>query len=836
MDSSTWSTQQLAEFVASVSACATEEAAARAAVERAAEALDAEVAAIVCGGRLLAAVGYPEDTEPVEELARIQPDIPGSCLDVPGAGRCAATAAVLAYPPGTTLVLARPARLTRQETSLLRGMARVTEMTLRMLSVLEHERAVRAEVGRLAEEQAALRRVATLVARGAVPGEVFAAVAQEVGHVLPDADSATVGRYDPGNVVEVVGGWSRAGGYRLLGRRWKLGGQNVNTLVSECNRPVRVDYRLTDGTGEVTMVARELGMRSSVGAPISVDGRLWGVIAVASARENALPPGAEHRLAEFTKLIATTIANTEARQEVGALVDEQAALRRVATLVARGEPPQAVFDAVTEEVGRLLPADVTLLCRYDTDRYLSRLGAWSRNPGPGPLPNSDRSRLGGRNVSTLVLETGRAARIDNITQEDHPGAAAWLSAGMRSGVGTPVSVNGRLWGAVIALSASDEPLPADTEARLGGFTDLVATAIANAEAQAQLTASRARIVATADETRRRIERDLHDGAQQRLVTLALQLRAAQAEVPPQLDRLAADLGRVGAGLADTLDELREYARGIHPAILAKGGLESALKTLVKGSPIQVTLNIRIDKRLSEQIEVTAYYVISEALANAAKHAEASSIAVDVGTAAGLLRLDVRDDGVGGADPARGSGLIGLQDRVEAIGGTFTVKSRRGEGTRLLIELPASGAPASLLRVEQEADRGGGAVPAVADGDMIRDLARQPQSVAVVDGPPGAAVMAARPIRGPGPSVIAYLAVQELVIGPQLQPAVPGAVQYGIGGQFVRDRGHVVDAIPAQPGRRGVRGDRCPQRVQGTGIEFLLQRGRPGEFVTAARPA
>jgi signal transduction histidine kinase len=241
---------------------------------------------------------------------------------------------------------------------------------------------------------------------------------------------------------------------------------------------------------------------------------------------------------------------------------------------------------------------------------------------------------------------------------------------------------------VVALSTSDGPLPADTEERLAGFTDLVATAIANAEAQAELTASRARIVATADETRRRIERDLHDGAQQRLVTLSLQLRTAQAEVPPQLGRLSADLGHVAAGLTSTLDELREYARGIHPAILAKGGLEPALKTLAKGSPVPVTLRIRINQRLPEHVEVTAYYVISEALANAAKHAKASLITVDAGTASGVLRLDVRDDGVGGADPARGSGLIGLKDRVEATGGTFAVKSRPGDGTRLLIEIPA----------------------------------------------------------------------------------------------------------------------------------------------------
>jgi signal transduction histidine kinase len=853
MARSEWSTQRLAEFVASVSPCTTEATAARAAVQRAAEALDAEVAAIMAGGELLAAVGYPEGAEPVAELKLIRPGDQGSRLEVPGVGRCQVAAAGLAYPPGATLIIARSrGGLTRQETALLGGMARVAAMTMTMLSVLDHERAAREEVERLAREQAALRRVATLVASGALPGEVFGAVAQEVGSTLPAADFAMVTRYDPDRSVEVVGGWSRAGGVVLVGRRSVLGGLNVTTLVFERNRPARVDDHLVDGTETLTVAAREMGMRSSVGAPISVEGRLWGVMIVASTRENALPPGTEDRLAEFTELIATTIASTQARQEVSALANEQAALRRVATLIARGEPPRGVFGAVarevgwllpadltligryegdvvtgiagwnatgepvqtksrvslggrnvthavyqtgrparldsyadasgdtaadaremgisssvgapisvegrlwgimvaastngqllppnteerladftelaataianaeareelrriadeqaalrrvatlvaqgapseavsgtvTEELGRLLPADAAVLGRYDPDGYLARLSVWSRTADP--LPTVGRSRLGGRNVSTLVLETGRSARIDDFGDDSGPAPVAWLAAGFHSVVGAPISIEGRLWGVMIVMSRSAEPLPADTEARLTGFTELVATAIANAEAHAELTASRARIVATADQTRRRIERDLHDGAQQRLVTLALQLRAAQAGVPPQLDRLTADLDRVAAGMSIMLDELREFARGIHPAILAKGGLAPALKSLARRSPVPVNLSIRNGGRLHQQIEVTAYYVVSEALANAAKYAKASAVYVQVDMTGGALRLDVSDDGVGGADPARGSGLIGLKDRVEATGGTFRVTSRPGEGTQLLIELP-----------------------------------------------------------------------------------------------------------------------------------------------------
>jgi signal transduction histidine kinase len=319
---------------------------------------------------------------------------------------------------------------------------------------------------------------------------------------------------------------------------------------------------------------------------------------------------------------------------------------------------------------------------------VTRVGAWTRT---GDLPPAARAPLGGRNVSTLVFETGRAARVDGYDDRPGPAAATWISAGVRSGVGAPISVKGRLWGLVIAMSMSSEPLPSDTEARLTGFAELVATAIVNAEAQAELTASRARIVATADATRRRIERDLHDGAQQRLVSLALQLRAAQAEVPAELAQLEAELGRVAAGLAGTLDELREYARGIHPAILAEGGLAPALRTLARRSPVPVSLKVRTSARLPERVEVTAYYVISEALANAAKHAQASAVHVDVDVdpAAGTLRLSVDDDGIGGADPARGSGLVGLKDRVEATGGSLAVQSRPGEGTRLVAELPCS---------------------------------------------------------------------------------------------------------------------------------------------------
>jgi signal transduction histidine kinase len=708
------------------------------------------------------------------------------------------------------------------------------------------------DVERLAEEQAALRRVAMLVAGGAAPDTVFAAVAEEVGRVLPEADFAMVARYGADRAVEVVGGWSRAGGHALVGRRSELGGRNVSTLVFETGRAAHVDH-LADSGDEVTATARRIGMRSSAGAPVSVEGRLWGVMIATSVRENALPPGTEQRLAAFTELIATTIANTQGRQELCAIADEQAALRRVATLVAHGEPPReifraiarevgrllpvdltvisryedglvtevagwskvdspilvreraslngrsvtqlvfttgrparmdsyadtpgdfaararargvgssvgapinvegrlwgvmiaastrrpplppdtedrlvgfadlvataianaeardqlrrvadeqaalrrvatlvaqgasssALFRAVVEETGQLLPADGTILMRYDPDGFVTRVGRWAR-PGVD-LPRGERSPLGGENVTTLVFQTGQARRLDHYGG-DVGDAAVWVTAGLRSSVGVPVSVEGQLWGVMVAVSMSAEPLPADTDARLAGFTELVATAVANAEAQAELTASRARIVATADDTRRRIERDLHDGAQQRLVSLALLLRSVQADVPPELGKLRTDLDLAVGGLTTALEELREYARGIHPAILSEGGLEVALRALARRSPVPVTLDVRIQERLPGRLEITAYYVISEALANAAKHAEASAVRIGIEETDGAIRLTIRDNGTGGADPARGSGLVGLKDRVAAVGGTLTVRSRLGEGTTLLAEFPVS---------------------------------------------------------------------------------------------------------------------------------------------------
>jgi signal transduction histidine kinase len=540
----------------------------------------------------------------------------------------------------------------------------------------------RVDSERLVREQAALRRVATLVARGRPPGDVFEAVAAEVAGLL-GSDFSLVGRYEPDATLSHIASHPFEL-LALLGPKTILDGEDLASMVRRSGRPTCIDY--DDAPGSVAAVARELGVRCAVGAPILVDDRTWGVMAVGWARPGEATSEAAERAAEFTDLVATALANTESRNEITRLAEEQAALRRVATLVARGAPPAEVFEAVVTEIGRLFrEASAAALSRYETDEELTLVGKW--NQREGYVPVGARYPLVEGTVGSLVSATHRPGRVD-IDAEVHRHLPAVIrDLDWTSVVGAPILVEGGLWGLVAISSTTEQPLPPSTEERLTEFTELVATAIANAESRAELTASRARIVATADATRRRIERDLHDGAQQRLVSLALELRAAQTALPPELEDQRAELSCVVEGLTEVLDELREIASGIHPAILSEGGLAPALKTLARRSPIPVVLDVRVSGRLGESIEVAAYYVVAEMLTNAAKHARALSVHVGVAGADGVLRLSVRDDGVGGADPERGSGLVGLRDRVEALGGTLAIESPRGAGTAIDVALP-----------------------------------------------------------------------------------------------------------------------------------------------------
>jgi signal transduction histidine kinase len=371
--------------------------------------------------------------------------------------------------------------------------------------------------------------------------------------------------------------------------------------------------------------------------------------------------------------------------ELAGLVDEQAGLRRVATLVAQGASPDEVLAAVACEVGQLLPADYAIVGRYDANgTQFTTVGSWSRNGDSAGMPTA--LGVGGRNVTAIVWQTRRPARMQPDETASGPVAQYHRALGVRSTVGVPINVGGHLWGIVIVASTREEAMPDDTDTRLGSFTELVSTAIANAEAEAALTVSRARIIVTADEERQRVVRDLHDGAQQRLVHTVVTLKLAQGA----LAKGAADgpllVQEALSNAEQAMAEVRELAHGIMPSVLTRGGLRAGIDALGSRSPVPVEIDVSVD-RLPAPVEASAYFVVAEALTNMAKHASAGHAEVVARIEDGTLRVEVRDDGVGGAQFGRGSGLVGLKDRVEALGGRITLRSEQYVGTSLSIELP-----------------------------------------------------------------------------------------------------------------------------------------------------
>jgi signal transduction histidine kinase len=384
--------------------------------------------------------------------------------------------------------------------------------------------------------------------------------------------------------------------------------------------------------------------------------------------------------------VAAALAKSEASQR--ALAGEQAALRRVATLVAGGAPPSRVFEQVTEEVARLLGMPGASVMRYDGARTATVVGGWSED-GELSLPVGSTFDLDGATVVAKVLRSGSPQRVERYAETSGHLAATLHRSGYNAAVAAPVTVGGELWGALAAGTRSEEPLPEGLEQRLCDFAELVAQALANADAHEQLAASRARIVEVGDAERRRLERNLHDGAQQRLVSLALDLRMVDATLEKNPEAARKTLAAAQDQLAKGLEELRELARGIHPAVLTERGLGPALQGLFARAPLPVEITELPEERLPGPAEAAAYYVVAEAITNVAKYAQASYVTVSIRRSNGAATVVVTDDGVGGADPARGTGLRGLADRLEALNGRLEVESPAARGTRIRAEIPSA---------------------------------------------------------------------------------------------------------------------------------------------------
>ncbi|MGI5237857.1 DUF4118 domain-containing protein [Dactylosporangium sp. CA-139066] len=469
--------------------------------------------------------------------------------------------------------------------------------------------------------------------------------------------------------------------------RFALAAPDLCSVLLEASRRVAQTLQLPFATIEADSVPVREGQMAT---PLRYGPRAGTFIVPADLPEPLLHRLNARVVPQLEVLLHTATERDAMADALRALAAEQASLRRVAELVAHAAPPGDVVAAVAAETASLLDADATRLLRYDEPDSFNVIAEYAK-AGIEPLLGRRFAVEGG--IMQAVLRTGRPARVDSYQYSTAAVADIARKEGLRS-VAAPIMVEGRVWGALVVSWAGGEAAPPGTEARLAQFTELVGTAVANTESRAQLNASRTRIVLAADEARRRIERNLHDGVQQRLVSLGLELRAAEALLPGEPDEAKARLGRTAEGMAGAFQDLQEISRGLHPAILSQGGLMPALKALARRAPVPVAVHLGPRRRLPSGVEIAAYYIVSEALTNVAKHAHASQIdvhvdfAVDEHTERAVLVLAVRDDGVGGADPALGSGLAGLVDRVEALGGHLRISSPAGAGTTLHATLPA----------------------------------------------------------------------------------------------------------------------------------------------------
>jgi signal transduction histidine kinase len=487
-----------------------------------------------------------------------------------------------------------------------------------------------------------------------------------------------MGQFVTADSLRALAVWVPEGEPPDISRTWPLEGESLSATILRTGRPARRDH--WDGTtGPIAALVRELGIRSSAGSPIVVDGRTWGVLLI-NSKTAEWAPGTELQMAEFAELIATAIANIEARAAIQRLVDEQAALRHVATLVARETPAADVFAAVSEEVGRLLDVSVATVYRYEDDGTVAVVA--NSGAAQAPFPVGARFPLDGNSLVARVSATAAPTRIDDFADVDGTIGERVKRLGVRCGVGAPIVVEGDLWGGIVAVSLAPEPLPADAETRIAQFTDLVATAIANMEARSELAASRARLVAAADDERRRLVRDLHDGAQQRLVHTLLTLNLA-GQAAAGNERARELLTEASDHAQRATAELRELAHAILPSVLTHGGLRAGVDALASRMPVPVAIDVP-DERFPAAVEASAYFVVADALANAAERAGVQRAAVTARVETGALHVEVRDDGFGAA-PA----FVDLEDRLAALGGRLDVDGAADDGTCVVAAIPLS---------------------------------------------------------------------------------------------------------------------------------------------------
>ncbi|MCY1137135.1 GAF domain-containing protein [Actinoplanes sp. Pm04-4] len=535
----------------------------------------------------------------------------------------------------------------------------------------------REQVERLADEQAALRRVATLVAAGAQPEQVWESVVSEVG-VLCGASRTGLIRYVSADAIAVLALWADEGDHEEVAARWPMAGGSLSARVAAERTVVRIDD-WSEVDGEIAATIREtMSVGASIMAPVFSDHELWGGLVVHSAAGESPADDTERRLVAFADLVSTAIAGAEARTQARRLADEQSAIRRVATLTARQAPVPVLCQAVADELHDLLEVEDVKVSRFDDGKVVIVGG---RGLLDELYPAGFTSLILPDTAVGQVFRDHRPVRVDGYEQATSEVGRAVRGRGVRSTIALPILLGERLWGALSVSSLQPGRIPERVVQPISDCIDLIATAIRNAEAEESLRASRERIVTATDAARRRFERDLHDGAQQRLVALALELRAM-----PGLDgeELAATADEVDSILTD----LRTLSRGLHPAVLSEGGLGTAIRSLARRCPTPVELTFPSDwPGADDMAELAFYYFVAESLTNVAKHALATRVTVDVVRDDESIRVTVADDGLGGADTADGSGLLGIADRMEALGGSLSVSSPPGAGTTLVATVP-----------------------------------------------------------------------------------------------------------------------------------------------------